>query len=455
MIARSLRWRLLLGAVAAILAALVVAWMLMAWLFERHLERRLQTEMTRDALQLVAAVTRTPHGTPVVAAGPADPRLQQPAGGYYWQVTASGASVGSRSLWDAALDLPGNAPSTDWRLRHAAGPYQQRVVLLERSLVVDTDLPPMLVQLAQDVHPLATARAEFARELGAFLLLLWLVLSAAAWVQVALGLRPLRTIRSDLAALRNSARARLPASRIREIQPLADAINALADARERDLKQARGRAADLAHGLKTPLAALSAQSRRARLAGAADAADGMDRAIAAMDSTIYAELARARVAAAGSMPGAVADVRAAIERLVDVLEHTERGGQLAFDIDVPASLQLAINPENFSEIMGAVLENAVVYARRRVRVVGSAGPEWTRLVVEDDGPGIAGDQLREALVRGRRLDEYGSGSGLGLAIARELVDASGGRISLGEAALGGLAVVFLWGTGAGAAVGRD
>jgi len=148
-------------------------------------------------------------------------------------------------------------------------------------------------------------------------------------------------------------------------------------------------------------------------------------------------------------------VRAAIERLVDVLEHTERGGQLAFDIDVPASLQLAINPENFSEIMGAVLENAVVYARRRVRVVGSAGPEWTRLVVEDDGPGIAGDQLREALVRGRRLDEYGSGSGLGLAIARELVDASGGRISLGEAALGGLAVVFLWGTGAGAAVGRD
>src|SRR3546814_5704623 len=47
----------------------------------------------------------------------------------------------------------------------------------------------------------------------------------------------------------------------RSVQPLIDAINALADVREADLDRARRRAADLAHGLKTPLAALAAQSR--------------------------------------------------------------------------------------------------------------------------------------------------------------------------------------------------
>ena len=86
MIARSLRWRLLLGATAAILVALVVAWLFMTLLFERHLERRLQAEMTRDALGLVADLSLAADGRPLLDAEPRDPRLQKPAGGYYWQI---------------------------------------------------------------------------------------------------------------------------------------------------------------------------------------------------------------------------------------------------------------------------------------------------------------------------------------------------------------------------------
>jgi hypothetical protein len=56
-------------------------------------------------------------------------------------------------------------------------------------------------------------------------------------------------VRSELAALRDSASARLPEARLREEQPLIDSINALADTRERDLAVARQRAADLAHRL--------------------------------------------------------------------------------------------------------------------------------------------------------------------------------------------------------------
>src|SRR5690606_10859364 len=70
MIARSLRWRLLLGAATAILLALLLAWLFMTLLFERHLERRLQAEMTRDALRLVAALSLSPAGVPVVAGSP-------------------------------------------------------------------------------------------------------------------------------------------------------------------------------------------------------------------------------------------------------------------------------------------------------------------------------------------------------------------------------------------------
>lgn len=444
MIARSLRWRLLLGATAAILAALVVAWLFMTLLFERHLERRLQAEMTRDALSMVADLSLSPEGKPSLEAQPRDPRLQKPAGGYYWQISTRAGVLRSRSLWDAALSVPIDAPADDWRLRRSEGPFGQTVSVLERSLRPEADKPAVVMQLAQDIRPLASARAEFGRELAIFLCVLWLVLSAAAWLQVALGLKPLGRVRGELDALRDSASVRLPESSLREIQPLTEAINSLADARERDLELARRRAADLAHGLKTPLAAMAAQSRRAREAGAAAAADGMDRAIAAIGTTIDGELARARIAAARREPGAVTEVRPAVERVIDVLEHTEKGGGLAFAIDVPVGLQLAVRAEDLAEILGAVLENAVKYARRQVRVSASAGPEWTRLTVEDDGPGIARERMDDALMRGGRLDESSGGSGLGLSIARDLVEAMGGVIELDGSPLGGLMIRFVW-----------
>lgn len=448
MITRSLRWRLLLGAIAAILVALAVAWGFMTLLFERHLERRLQAEMTRDALAVVAALTLSPEGRPSVQATLPDPRLQAPAGGYYWQVTAPAGAARSRSLWDAELPVPADAPADDWRLRRSAGPFGPSLVMIERRLVLDEGGTAVTVQMAQDGAALQNARDEFARELALFLGVLWVVLSTAAWVQVALGLRPLRRIRGDLDSLRDSARQRLPEASLSEVQPLVDAINALADAREREIEGARRRAADLAHGLKTPLAALVAQSRRAREAGATAAADGMDRGIAAISTTIDAELARARIAAVGHAGrGERADIALITERLVNVLEHTPRGGELAFALDVPVGLTLAMPPEPLSELLGAVLENAVRHARRQVRVAAHATEGELRLSVEDDGPGIPGEQVREALARGGRLDQTGSGSGLGLAIARELVEATGGSITLGVSTLGGLCVSFVWPVG--------
>jgi len=448
MIARSLHRRLLLGAATAILLALAIAWGFMTVLFERHLERRLQDDMTRDALQVAAALSLSPGGAPLVAGGPADPRFAQPASGYYWQASSEAGVSRSRSLWDEALPVPepAAAPHDGWRLQRAKqpGPFGQPVVVLARTLALGPADSPVVVALAQDLRPLVSAQREFGRELAAFLLVLWLVLTAAAWLQVRLGLRPFRAVHRDLAQLRDSASARMPEARLAELAPLTAAINALAEARESDLEQARRRAADLAHGLKTPLAALAAQSRRAREQGAADAADGMDRAIAAIARTVDAELARTRIAAAGQAGGAPVALRPLVERVVAVLERTEQGGRLAFDIDVPPALQVAARPDDLAEVLGALLENAVRFARVQVRVRGVAGPGWTTLTIEDDGPGIPPAQAEAVLARGVRLDESGGGDGLGLAIARELVEAMGGEIALGASPPGGLAVRLSW-----------
>ena len=94
-------------------------------------------------------------------------------------------------------------------------------------------------------------------------LLLGLMLSAGTLLQVRLGLRPLRQLAADLQAIERGARSRLTPAAMRELQPLTAEINRLIDQNETRLAETRLHFANLAHGLKTPLASLmpSARSR--------------------------------------------------------------------------------------------------------------------------------------------------------------------------------------------------
>jgi signal transduction histidine kinase len=444
MIIRSLRWRLLAGAAIAIFLALLVSWMLMMLLFERHLERRLASELQSEATQIVAGLTVDGRGRASVQDPPSDPRFQAPASGLYWQVSTRGLLVRSPSLWDQALPHAAATPSDQWESRVGAGPFEARLAYLERSVIPDARGAPVLVQVAEDAAVLREAGAEFGRELAIFLALLWLVLSAAAWAQVSLGLRPLKRLRREVANLERSPSARLPAAGVIEVRPLIDAINALAEARERDLHSARRRATDLAHGLKTPLAAASAEARRARADGASKSAAGLEYAIEAMRVAIEAELARARVSAVRTGTGVTCNAAEVVDRLVAVLERTEAGELLSFDIAMPDPLTVPVAGEDLTEMIGALAENAARYARRSVRFDGSVEPDAVRLSVEDDGPGIAEDSREQALLRGSRLDEVGAGHGLGLAIVNDIAAATGGRIELGRSRLGGLRIEISW-----------
>ena len=440
----SLRWRLLLAAAATILLALVVAWVFMTLLFERHLARQLHEEMTREALVLVADLSVDANGRPVLAGEPSDPRLRKPAGGAYWQLSTAAGALRSRSLWDSALPAAAPASAQSWQARTVPGPFGQTVDVVSRRLQVQAGRPPVLVQVARDLAPQRVARQAFARELATFLGGLWLVLSAAAWWQVRVGLQPLARIGQQLASLRRDAHARRASSPVREIAPLTDAINELADARQADVARARHRAADLAHALKSPLSALCAQLRRLR-EGHPDshaACAGLERAVDAIQRTVDGELARAQLGRAAADGPTSSDASVVVERILAVLEHTRAGERVAFANDLPPTYHLPVAGDVLSEILGAVLENAATHARRQVRVSATAAPGVN---IDDDGPGIQAGERHRVLERGVRLDEAaGEGSGLGLAIARDLVHATGGELALEPSPLGGLRLHLCW-----------
>lgn len=437
----SLRWRLLAGGMVAILVALAIAWFAMTYLFARHVSQRVEVDLQREGVQLVARLAETPAGIAVTGTLP-DHRFERPASGVYWQVSDGRQVVRSRSLWDQELDRRSRASMRDWHPRMTRGPFEETVLLVERRISVG-GAPAVLVQVGQDARDLHEAREEFGRELALFLALLWLVLSAAAWVQVTIGLRALDRVGEAVRNLKRRPGERLAGDHPSEVKPLVDAINAFADARESDVRRARQRAADLAHAMKTPIAALSAQSRR--LAEGGGSTEGLDRTIASVAAAVETELARSRAAASrqGSAPSLASPATVA-RRLIAVLERTEKGSRIDFLVELDDGFRLPVEEPDLTEMLGALLENAARFARRQVVVSGGADGDGGSVRIDDDGPGMDPADAERVLGRGIRLDERGGGHGLGISIARELADATEGELRLGRADHGGLRAELHW-----------
>jgi signal transduction histidine kinase len=441
----SLRWRLLLAAAIAILIAMAVSWALMGLLFSRHAQRGVVTELTREALELVAGLHLNAVGVPQLEGQASDPRFDRPSSGRYWQASTSLGAARSLSLWDETLPVPDALDARQWRTRESDGPFGQRLIIVERVVRLDPEGTPVTVQVAQNLSDLEAAARAFRRELGLFLGILWVALVAAAWLQVALGLAPLASVSTALYSLQKNPAARLTAPHPNEVSPLVSAINTLADAREKDLARAKRRGADLAHSLKTPLSALRAISHRARESGETTTADDLDRVIDTAGAALEAELARSRAAA-------IRDNRAStqcspfdvVERIVGVLEKTDFGGDLVYSVDIAPGLKLPLAEEDLMEALGALVENASRFARRQVVVSAMRAEGHFRMLIEDDGPGLE-ISAEAAFRRGGRLDESGRGNhGLGLSIAKEIVEAAGGTLDLQRSVLGGLQVALSW-----------
>lgn len=449
----SLRLRLLAAGGASVLFALALAGFGLVLLFERHVERRVVLELEAQLRQLIDGLERAEDGSLQLARPPAEPRFAEPLSGLYWQIVEEppraarrAAALRSRSLWDATLRLPPDALLRGEVHRHViAGPGGASLLAVERHVALPASLGGggLRAAVAVDRAEISAAGRAFAVELAPSLGLLAAVLIAAAWVQVAVGLRPLDELRRRLAAVRTGREARLGAAGFPdEVRPLAAEVDTLLDAQDEALARARARAADLAHGLKTPLTVLAADARQLHERGEGGIAAEIEAVTEAMRRHVERELARARAAPAGSGGGHQAALAAVARQVVGVLRRTPRGQALDWDIDVPADLVIAADAQDLAEILGNLAENAAKWARGRVRLTGrrdAAAGGMVVIAVEDDGPGIAEDDAERALARGERLDAAMPGAGLGLAIVGDLLEAHGGTLGLGRSAgLGGL-----------------
>lgn len=282
---------------------------------------------------------------------------------------------------------------------------------------------------------------------GLGLIAVAVVSSIAGYLQVRRGLTGIEGVRERLAAVREGRASRLGGALPSEVQPLADDLDALLEHRARTVERASHRAADLAHGLKTPIAVLFQEIERAEAAGQAQLAATLRHELRRIERQIDLHLAQARAAGAGARLGTRCRVLEAAEGLGRTLErlHAERRlGLEPWDLELRIDPALAVRAElgDLEEMLGNLMDNAFKWGDRRVVVAAERRGEEVALSVDDDGPGVSPDLRGPVLRRGVRADEAAPGTGLGLAIARELAELHGGDLGLEASSLGGLRAVL-------------
>jgi signal transduction histidine kinase len=265
-----------------------------------------------------------------------------------------------------------------------------------------------------------------------------LVLMGGALFGARQWLAPFRRLRERLVSVRIGTARRVEGVYPTEIQPLIDDLNSLLEDRERSLRRALATAGDLAHGLKTPLAVLAHEADLVASAGHSDLAENIDQQVQRMSRQVNYHLARARAASSGTAGATPCPVAPRVNALIRTLTTLYADRRLEVSADIFPDPYCRVQPEDFDEILGNLLDNACKWAKSRVLVQAFRGGDRLAITVEDDGPGLQPSLRSAVLERGVRMDENTPGSGLGLAIVRDLAELYGGSISLDGSRLGGL-----------------
>ncbi len=208
------------------------------------------------------------------------------------------------------------------------------------------------------------------------------------------------------------------------------------------VNQARAKAGDLAHGLKTPLAVLAQEAAHAAAQGHTELSATILQQVDRMRRQVDYQLAQVRVGAGHSATSAAVPLLASAEALARTLArlHADRGLQI--EVDVAPDLPVRVDREDLDEMLGNLLDNACKWARSRCRIAAERHADRVVVTVEDDGPGIDADKRAVVLQRGVRADESAPGTGLGLSIVRDLAQAYRGDLTLADSPLGGLRVLL-------------
>lgn len=287
---------------------------------------------------------------------------------------------------------------------------------------------------------------------------MWIAVAALVALTVAIAAswfvtrRLVRPIRSMTEAARSfgagNRKVRTAGDAPGELGDLAHAFNDMADAVVRSDTERRNLTADVAHELRTPLAALQAGLEELRdglieptpagLAGLHDQSLRLGRVVADL-----AELSAVETAAL-SLDLAPVDLAALAADALSRAEPQLRAAGLATELENADPVWVRADADRLHQAVGNLLANSARYCQKgdKVTLKALTDGDDAVLTVADTGPGIPAEELPhifDRLWRGSAA-EHVSGSGIGLALVREIVTSHGGTVRAASAPGEGTAI---------------
>ncbi len=204
------------------------------------------------------------------------------------------------------------------------------------------------------------------------------------------------------------------------------------------MHRARNHAGNLSHSIKTPLSVLNNQ-----VAELSDPSrEDLMHSIKQVQSQIDYHLSKARMAGSMNILSVKSNPSERIDAISSAFDKVYSSRNLVLVNELDHDFEVAIEQTDLDEILGNVVENAYKWATTLIRIHAVVEQDSLTLFIDDDGIGIAHDQLNDIVKRGYRLDESTPGSGLGLNIVSEMVHSYRGDLSFDRSNLGGLRVIL-------------
>ncbi len=362
---------------------------------------------------------------------------RQPLSGHYYQIyITSDEPITSRSLWDNRLDAtPVNPGET--RQWYSSGPDEQQLLLWAAGY--SKQGKSFTVVVAEDITALRQSLYKYSFGFAALTLIALVVLLLLQKRIVRRSLQPLHRLSKELDQLERGEIEKLTDEVPQEIRPLVIEVNRLLDLMGQRLQRSRSALGNLAHALKGPLNLLTQLSDSSDVAQNPKLKNELQQYTSQLCELIEHELKRARLAGGG---GAAQRFEAADEvpALIELLKRIYHDKEIMFDEEYPQGTIQHFDRNDLLELIGNLLDNACKWTSSRVSIQ-IRDEDGLTITVEDDGPGVAEEEISKLIQRGSRLDESLPGHGLGLAIVSEIVELYHGKIALSHSPeLGGLKV---------------
>jgi two-component system sensor histidine kinase PhoQ len=433
------------------MVVLVIFMVLTAIALERAVVKRaLQAE--EDGLQfliysLLAAVDQDRQGLSITVSGDRlfEPSLITRNSGLY----ALLYDQQKREIWRSesiTIGFPpgGTAGLGEWEFQiveHLATPYFRLDFALQWP-DINSKLRRYDVVVWRNAVEYFEQLNRFRQTLWTWLIVTTCLLLVVMYFVTRWSLRPLQKIGLEVKAIEDQKQSGFEQDYPDEIAPLTENLNILLKREQYQRQRYRNAMDDLAHSLKTPLAVLTGLGDQMDISQ--PQVETLREQTDRMNQIVSYQLQKATNVADIRISKPI-DLVKIIDKLISALEKVYQEKSIVVERNLPARMLLRMDEGDCLEVVGNLLDNAFKYGDKRISIeIVESDDKSMTLVIEDDGEGLATDEIDQILNRGTRLDQATEGQGIGLAVVADIVESYNIELGFKTAKSGGLGVSLVF-----------